>query len=105
MGKRHRLWRGSRTLLELKAGDAVTIGGRAELSVWADRDGNHHPRSIALVADEITTLRANQSHGAGGTAESIATRRDARTRARQPETRAGVPIRRYGELATMIDPR
>lgn len=43
-------------LLELKAGDAVSIGGRAELSVWEDRDGNHHP-GLSLVADEIATLR------------------------------------------------
>ena len=43
-------------LLELKAGDAVAIGGRAELSVWADRDGNHHP-GLNIVADELATLR------------------------------------------------
>ena len=46
----------SERLLELKAGDAVSIGGRAELSVWEDRDGNHHP-GLSLVADEIATLR------------------------------------------------
>ena len=43
-------------LLTLKAGDAVSIAGRAELSVWEDRDGNHHP-GLSLVADEIATLR------------------------------------------------
>ena len=43
-------------LLELKAGDAVAIGGRAELSVWEDRDGNHHP-GLSLIADEVATLR------------------------------------------------
>ena len=43
-------------LLELKAGDVVSIAGRAELNVWADRDGNHHP-GLSLVADEIATLR------------------------------------------------
>ena len=46
----------SERLLELKAGDAVSIGGRAELSVWEDRDGQHHP-GLSLVADEIATLR------------------------------------------------
>ena len=43
-------------LLSLKAGDAVAIGGRAELSVWEDKDGNHHP-GLSLVADEVATLR------------------------------------------------
>lgn len=43
-------------LLTLKAGDAVAIGGRAELSVWEDKDGNHHP-GLSLVADEVATLR------------------------------------------------
>ena len=43
-------------LLELKAGDAVAIGGRAELSVWQDRDGQHRP-GLSLVADEVATLR------------------------------------------------
>ena len=42
----------SERLLELKAGDAVAIGGRAELSVWQDRDGNHHP-GLSLVAAEV----------------------------------------------------
>ena len=44
-------------LLMLKAGDAVAIGGRAELSTWEDKDGNHHP-GLSLVADEIAALRA-----------------------------------------------
>ena len=43
-------------LLELKAGDAVAIGGRAELSVWEDRDGNHHP-GLSLVVDELAALK------------------------------------------------
>jgi single-stranded DNA-binding protein len=43
-------------LLTLKAGDAVAMGGRAELSVWEDKDGNHHP-GLSLVADEVATLR------------------------------------------------
>ena len=43
-------------LLELKAGDAVAIGGRAELSVWQDRDGQHRP-GLSLVAEEVATLR------------------------------------------------
>lgn len=43
-------------LLSLKAGDAVAIGGRAELSVWEDKDGNHHP-GLSVVADEVATLR------------------------------------------------
>ena len=43
-------------LLTLKAGDAVSIAGRAELSVWEDRDGDYHP-GLSLVADEIATLR------------------------------------------------
>lgn len=43
-------------LLSLKAGDAVAIGGRAELSVWEDKDGNYHP-GLSLVADEVATLR------------------------------------------------
>jgi len=43
-------------LLTLKGGDAVSISGRAELSVWEDRDGNHHP-GLSLVADEVATLR------------------------------------------------
>lgn len=46
----------SERLLTMKAGDAVAIGGRAELSTWQDRDGNHHP-GLSLVADEIATLR------------------------------------------------
>lgn len=43
-------------LLSLKAGDAVAIGGRAELSVWEDKDGHHHP-GLSVVADEVATLR------------------------------------------------
>ena len=43
-------------LLTLKGGDAVSISGRAELSVWEDRDGNHHP-GLSLVADEVAALR------------------------------------------------
>ena len=43
-------------LLTLNAGDAVAIGGRAELSVWEDRDGQHHP-GLSLVIDELATLR------------------------------------------------
>lgn len=46
----------SERLLTLKAGDAVAIGGRAELNTWQDRDGNHHP-GLSLVADEVATLR------------------------------------------------
>lgn len=45
-------------LLELKAGDAVSIGGRAELSVWQGRDGNHYP-GLSLVADEVATAHGS----------------------------------------------
>ncbi len=62
----------SERLLELKAGDAVAIGGRAELSVWADRDGNHHP-GLSLMADEVATLRGKPKP------------RSPKPRAREPE--------------------
>lgn len=44
-------------LLSLKAGDSVSLSGRAELSVWTDKEGNARP-SLSLVADEIAALRA-----------------------------------------------
>ena len=55
-------------LLTLKGGAAVSISGRAELSVWADRDGNHHP-GLSLVADEVAALRGKikpRSDGGSG---------------------------------------
>nr|HMQ39145.1 single-stranded DNA-binding protein [Micropruina sp.] len=55
----------SERLLELKAGDAVSIAGRAELNVWADRDGNHHP-GLSLVADEVAALRGRTKPRSGG---------------------------------------
>lgn len=44
-------------LLQLKAGDSVSLSGRAELSTWTDKDGTAHP-GLSLVADEVAALRA-----------------------------------------------
>lgn len=72
-------------LLKLKAGDAVAIGGRAELSVWQDRDGNHHP-GLSLVADEIATLRGKPKP------------RSPKPKQQQPEAAgAGVPFDDMGD--------
>ena len=38
------------------AGDAVAISGRAELSVWTDKEGNSRP-NLSVLADEVATLK------------------------------------------------
>ena len=43
-------------LLAMNAGDAVAIGGRAELKAWVDKEGNARP-DVSVVADEIATLK------------------------------------------------
>ena len=43
-------------LLLLDAGDAVAISGRAELSVWTDKEGNSRP-NLSVLADEVATLK------------------------------------------------
>ncbi len=75
----------SERLLELKAGDAVAIGGRAELSVWADRDGNHHP-GLSLVADEVATLRGKPKPRSEGESRNPSPPPRHRDKTRQPET-------------------
>lgn len=52
-------------LLQLKAGDSVSLSGRAEVGGWADKDGT--PRgSLSLVADEVAALRAKPKPRAEG---------------------------------------
>ena len=49
-------------LLLLDAGDAVSISGRAELSVWTDKEGNSRP-NLSVLADEVATLKGRpRSH-------------------------------------------
>ena len=43
-------------LLLRDAGDAVAISGRAELSVWTDKEGNSRP-NLSVLADEVATLK------------------------------------------------
>ena len=52
-------------LLQLKAGDSVSLSGRAELSTWTDKDGTAHP-GLSLVADEVAALRAKPKPKAEG---------------------------------------
>ena len=52
-------------LLQLKAGDSVSLSGRAELSTWTDKDGTAHP-GLSLVADELTALRPKPKPREGG---------------------------------------
>ena len=52
-------------LLQLKAGDSVSLSGRAELSTWTDKDGTAHP-GLSLVADEVAALRAKPKPRAEG---------------------------------------
>ena len=87
----------SERLLELKAGDAVAIGGRAELSVWEDRDGNHHP-GLNIVADEIATLRGKPKARNEGEPRNPSQQRRRRDRVRQPEAAgAGIPFDDMGD--------
>lgn len=84
-------------LLPLKAGDAVSLSGRAELGTWQDKDGNAHP-SLSLVADEVAALRAKPKPASETGANWPQTRRAPRRsappgRAPQPETAGeGVPF-------------
>jgi len=68
-------------LLTLKQGDAVAIGGRAEIGAWSDKDGNPHG-SLSIVADEIATLK-------GKPRPPSEARQPSRHATRQP---AGVPF-------------
>mgnify|MGYP003383273338 CR=1 FL=1 len=43
-------------LLQLKAGNALAASGRAEVSVWTDKEGNSHP-SLSLVVEELAALK------------------------------------------------
>jgi single-stranded DNA-binding protein len=73
-------------LLQLKAGDSVSLSGRAEMSVWTDKDGNAHP-SLSLVADEVAALRAKPKPREESRRPP---RRSSRaSRERQPETAGG----------------
>jgi single-stranded DNA-binding protein len=87
----------SERLLELKAGDAVAIGGRAELNVWQDRDGNHHP-GLSLVADEVATLRGKPKARNEGEPRNPSQPPRRRDRARQPEVAGdGIPFDDVGD--------
>ena len=68
-------------LLTLKQGDAVAVGGRAEIGAWSDKDGNPHG-SLSIVADEIATLK-------GKPRPPSEARQPSRHATRQP---AGVPF-------------
>lgn len=46
----------SERLLQLKAGDAVSIAGPAEIGAWLDKEGNAKP-SVSLVAEKLICLR------------------------------------------------
>ncbi len=73
------------------------IAGRAELSVWQDRDGNHHP-GLSLVADEIATLRGKPKPRSEGEPRNPSQQPRRRDRARQPEAAgAGVPFDDMGD--------
>ena len=72
-------------LATLKQGDAVAIGGRAEIGAWSDKDGNPHG-SLSLVCDELATLR-------GKPRPPSESRSPSRRPARQPEpVGAGIPF-------------
>ena len=82
-------------LLQLKAGDSVSIAGRAELGTWQDKDGNAHP-SLSLVADEVAALRVKPKLAAEAETHQRQTRRQPRRNppsSRQPQPEgAGVPF-------------
>lgn len=46
----------SERLLSLKAGDAVSIAGPAEINAWLDKEGNPKP-SVSMVAEQLISLR------------------------------------------------
>jgi len=86
-------------LLQLKAGDAVSLSGRAELSVWADKNGESHP-GLSLVADEVAALRAKPKPAAETGTHRPPTHRPPRRSsrpARQPQPTAA------GELDDLDD--
>ena len=70
-------------LATLKAGDALSVSGRAEVNGWLDKNGE--PRAgVSVVADEIATLK-------GKPRPPSESRPPSRRPARQPEP-AGVPF-------------
>ena len=72
-------------LLAMNAGDAVAIGGRAELKAWVDKEGNARP-DVSVVADEIATLKGRPKP------QKPRAPRKARQVPASPPTDAGIPF-------------
>ena len=70
-------------LATLKAGDALSVSGRAEVNAWLDKSGE--PRAgLSVVVEELATLRSKPR-------PPSESRQPSRRPARQPEP-AGVPF-------------